>query len=164
MKTIHLLASLAFTQINALAWDARIAPSPQKQYECRLSEPGPNKTGMIVIFKDIKSKKEIKLLETDRWAEVVWSPMDNWFAIADHMDGQASSLSIYQILSGQRGDFVSLKKQYTSPGWGVLGVEWSIQAWMLDHGAVKIKRTKVIKDNAGQNKHRSKEVYTIPLE
>lgn len=141
----------------------RHVTSPTAAFECKLTMR-PEGTGEFVTLKNNKTGKETRLLTTDRWAEVIWSPKDEWFAVIDHWDGQSSTLFVYEIAVGNSGEKVRVSKEYESPSSGAIGTEWSLIEWSVKTGTVRIKRTNVIKDALTIAKHGVEETYVVPIE
>lgn len=158
-----IIAAFLCCAICVAAAGNRKATSPTGAFECK-GALRPEGTGELITFKNNKTGKETRLLTTDRWAEVVWSPRDEWFAIIDHWDGQASTLSVYEIVAGSSGEVVRISKQYQSPSPGTIGIEWSLIGWSVKNGTVRIKRTNVIEHSHSTARHGVEQTYIVPIE
>ena len=138
--------------------------SPDKKFYCEITSRENLPTGQAVHFRMESPSIDQQLLETGRWAEVIWAPASTHFAMIDHFDGQASTLTVYRVIQTLTDRTVKLQQAYQSPRPGALGVEWVIEGWLSSGSAFTLLRKQVLPRLPGQYKHPATEKFVVPLE
>jgi hypothetical protein len=133
--------------------------SPHHEFRCDFVKE--HETGVTVYLTALATEKRVKLLETPRWAEVYWSPIDTELALVDHWDGQASSIHILRV--DPRAGVLQALEQYHSPELDTVGVEWEFKMWEIKKGKAWIRRRQVLKPIDAREKHVHLEIYCIPI-
>ena len=96
------------------------------------------------------------LLSTPRWANILWSPNDNWFCVDDNYDPDNNRLNIFHIHPDGRVERIWASLD-TAPD-----AYWKLISWRMKEGIVCVQ-CDYAKDYDRWSKGWMKQRYDIPI-